>query len=161
MSKPGFGPTAEDIVICSGVQHGMHTILATICRPGDLVVTEMVTYAGIKAIATLSGLQLRGLPIDAEGVEPTPFEDACRSGARVLYTTPTLHNPTTATMSEARRREIACIAEAYGVSIVEDDVYGFLKPDAPLPIAPRVWARSATSWSWARQPGARGSLRTI
>lgn len=135
MSRPGFAPAADDMVICSGVQHAMHTILATIAKPGDVVVTEAVTYAGIKAIAPLSGLQLRGLPIDSEGIDPQAFEDACQRGARILYTTPTLHNPTTITMSANRRKEIARIAEAFDAAILEDDVYGFLAPDAPAPLA--------------------------
>lgn len=133
--RPGFTPAADDIVICSGVQHAMHTILAAIAKPGDVVVTEALTYAGIKAIASLSGLQLRGLPIDSEGLEPQGFEEACRRGAKILYTTPTLHNPTAATMSGRRRREIARIVQAHGVAVLEDDVYGFLAPDAPIPLA--------------------------
>jgi DNA-binding transcriptional MocR family regulator len=135
MRRPGFAPAAEDMVVCSGVQHAMHTVLATIAKPGDMVVTEAVTYAGIKAIAALSGLQLRGLPIDSEGIDPQAFEDACRRGARILYTTPNLHNPTAVTMSATRRQDIARIAETYHAAILEDDVYGFLTPDAPVPIA--------------------------
>jgi DNA-binding transcriptional MocR family regulator len=135
MRRPGFAPAAADMVICSGVQHAMHTVLATIAKPGDVVVTEAVTYAGIKAIAALSGLQLRGLPMDSEGIEPQAFEDACRRGARILYTTPTLQNPTATTMSAHRRQEIAHIAETYNAAVLEDDVYGFLVPGAPIPLA--------------------------
>jgi DNA-binding transcriptional MocR family regulator len=100
-----------------------------------VVVTEAVTYAGIKAIAAVAGLQLRGLPMDAEGIDPQAFEDACRRGARILYITPTLHNPTAITMPAARRQEIARIAETYNAAILEDDVYGFLEPGAPAPLA--------------------------
>jgi DNA-binding transcriptional MocR family regulator len=46
-----------------------------------------------------------------------------------------LHNPTSATMGDARRREIARIARAHGVTIVEDDVHGVLPTSAPAPIA--------------------------
>ena len=135
MRRPGFTPAADDMVVCSGVQHAMYTVLATIAKPGDVVVTEAVTYAGIKAIAALSGLQLRGLPMDSEGIEPQAFKHACRRGAKILYTTPTLQNPTTVTMSAGRRQEIARIAETYDVAILEDDVLGFLAPEAPLPLA--------------------------
>jgi DNA-binding transcriptional MocR family regulator len=38
-------------------------------------------------------------------------------------------------MPEVRRRQIAAIAGRYGVTILEDDVYGFIAPDPPLPIA--------------------------
>ena len=135
MRKPGFAPAPEDVVICSGVQHAMYTVLATIAKPGDVVLTESVSYAGMKGIAALSGLQLRGLPMDKEGMDPQAFEDACRKGARILYTTPTLHNPTSITMSADRRKEIARIAETYHAAILEDDVYGFLAPGAPAPLA--------------------------
>jgi DNA-binding transcriptional MocR family regulator len=157
MRRPGFTPAADDMVICCGVQHAMHTILATIAKPGDLVVTEAVTYAGIKAIAALSGFELRGLPMDSEGIQAQAFADACRQGARVLYTTPTLHSPTTVTMSAGRRREIAGIAERYGAAVLEDDVYGVLAPEAPLPIAAHAPANTyyllGTSKSIA--PGSR------
>jgi DNA-binding transcriptional MocR family regulator len=45
---------------------------------------------------------------------------------------PTLHNPTTITMPEARRREIADICRRHELLVIEDDVYGFLKePSVP------------------------------
>ncbi len=131
----GYAPAAEDIVITSGVQHAMHTILATIAKRGDVVLTESLTFAGIKAIAALQGFDLRGLPMDSEGLDAQAFEDAAKRGAKFLYVTPTLHNPTTITMPARRRKEIAKIAEAHGVAILEDDVLGLFAPEAPLPIA--------------------------
>src|SRR5260370_41748696 len=70
-----------------------------------------------------------------EGIEPQAFKHGCRRGARILYTTPTLQNPTTVTMSAARRQEIARSAETYDVAILKDDVLGFLAPEAPRPLA--------------------------
>lgn len=157
ISRQGFTPSADDIVISAGVQHGMHIVLATLAKPGNLVMTEEVTYAGIKAIASLLHLQLRGLKLDTEGIDPQALEDACKQGGKFLYTTPTLQNPTTATMSVKRRREIARIVRKYGVTVLEDDVYGFLLPDAPLPLATfapeHTYFLSSTSKSLA--PGLR------
>lgn len=135
MARPGFQPKAADVVITCGVQHGMHVVLSNVTKPGDIVMTEHVTYAGIKAITALLQLQLRGLNTDDEGIDPQAFEDACRSGGKILYVTPTLQNPTSATMSDRRRREIAATVARYGVTVLEDDVYGFLAPDAPRPLA--------------------------
>jgi DNA-binding transcriptional MocR family regulator len=47
----------------------------------------------------------------------------------------TLQNPTGRTMPLARRQEIASIAEAHDVAILEDDVNGFLPPRPITPIA--------------------------
>ena len=89
----------------------------------------------MKALAELLHVRLQGLPMDAHGLRPDAFEDACRTGAaRALYCVPTLQNPTAAVMPESRRREVAAIARAHGVLIVEDDVYGLLLDPAPPPL---------------------------
>src|SRR5262249_21032622 len=49
---------------------------------------------------------------------------------RALYMMPTLHNPTTVTMPSRRRQEIVEIVRKYGLFVIEDDVYGYLAPDA-------------------------------
>jgi DNA-binding transcriptional MocR family regulator len=90
----------------------------------------------LKDLAAWLELKLHGLPMDAEGLLPEPFEAACRSGvARVLYCMPTVQNPTSAIQSDTRRRELAAIAMAHDVAIVEDGVMGLLAPDSPPPLA--------------------------
>src|SRR6185295_7435370 len=85
--------------------------------------------------AALLHLRLQGVAFDEHGLRPDAFEAACRGGAKALYCVPTLHNPTAAVMPEARRREVAAIARAHGVMVVEDDVHGRLHEDPPPPIA--------------------------
>jgi DNA-binding transcriptional MocR family regulator len=46
---------------------------------------------------------------------------------------PRLQNPTSAVMSDKRRRQIASIATKYRMTVIEDDTYGFHAPEyAPL-----------------------------
>jgi DNA-binding transcriptional MocR family regulator len=133
MSRTGLTVPAERVIITSGAQNGAATVLASLARPGDVILTEHVTYTGMKAIASLLHLQLRGLPLDGDGLIPEAFEAACRDGSpRALYCIPTLHNPTGRTMPLARRQAMVEIAARYDVALIEDDVYGFL-PDQPLP----------------------------
>jgi len=136
ISRAGVAASAGRVVVCSGSQHGLMVVLATLLQPGDLLFTESLTYAGLKSVAGLLHLRLSGLPIDGEGLRPDAFEAACRAhrpGA--LYLIPTLHNPTTAVMPTERRREIAAIAQRHGVPIVEDDVHGLLPEKRPEPLA--------------------------
>jgi len=133
VARSGLAIDPAQVVITSGAQHAAAVVLATIARPGDLVFTEDVTYAGIKALAGLLHLQLRGLPLDEHGLRPDGFEAACRSSApRALFCMPNLQNPTGRTMPLGRRQEIAAIAVANDVALIEDDVNGFLPAD-PLP----------------------------
>ena len=127
---------AARVVVTSGTQHGLFLAFAATTRPGDVVMTEEITYHGAKNVAGLTHVRLHPLPIDRYGLVPDAFAKACRAKtAKVLYTIPTLHNPTAVMMPESRRRELAAIAEKYGVTIIEDDVSGFLIEKTPAPIA--------------------------
>ncbi|HEX6434993.1 MAG TPA: PLP-dependent aminotransferase family protein [Gemmatimonadales bacterium] len=129
----GLRVDPDRVVITNGAQHGAAVVLVAISQPGDLILCEEVTYPGIVALASLLHLTLRGLPMDAEGLRPDALESACRSSSpRALFCMSTLQNPTGRTMSVARRQEIAALASACNLSILEDDVNGFL-PANPIP----------------------------
>jgi DNA-binding transcriptional MocR family regulator len=125
----------ESLLLTVGAQNGMAVALATVARPGDLLATETLTYHGAKAVAATLGLRLEGLPMDEQGLRPESFEALCRhTPPRALYCVPTLQNPTALVMPADRRVAIATIARRYGVTLIEDDVFGFLAEDAPPPI---------------------------
>jgi DNA-binding transcriptional MocR family regulator len=99
-------------------------------------VTEALTYPGVQLAARMLGLRLDGLPLDGAGLLPEAFEAACRNNdVKALYCIPTLQNPTTVTLPEARRRAIAEIATRHGVAVIEDDIFRLMTPEAPPPIA--------------------------
>jgi DNA-binding transcriptional MocR family regulator len=88
-----------------------------------------MTYPGLKAVATQKGLATTPLAMDKAGIIPDAFEEACRSKApRALYVIPSIDNPTTATLSEDRRRRLVTIARQHNVLIIEDDPYAPLRP---------------------------------
>jgi DNA-binding transcriptional MocR family regulator len=134
------------------------TVFASLLKPGDLVLTEALTYPGMKAAAALLHLRLQGLPLDEDGLRPDALEAACRNGgARAVYCVPTIQNPTTSVMPERRRREIAEIATTHGLWIVEDDIHALLPEERPLPITTFAPDRSyyLTSTSKTLAPGLR------
>ena len=55
--------------------------------------------------------------------------------ARVIYLNPTLQNPTTRTMPEKRRLDIARTAARLNIRIIEDDPYWLFAENAPPPLA--------------------------
>lgn len=122
-----FGVAADDVLITVGAQNAMAVAMAGLARPGDVVLTERLTNHGVKVLTATLGQHLEGVAIDEHGMMPDALDSACRRlGPKLLYTVPTLHNPTGSVTPEARRREIAAIARRYDVTIVEDDVFGFL-----------------------------------
>ena len=156
--RAGVAADPAHVLVCSGSQHALTTALATLFRPGDLVLTESLTYPGVKAAATLLSLRLQGLPLDAFGLRPDAFEAACDAGGvKGLYCVPTIQNPTTSVMPESRRAEIAAIARAHGVMIVEDDLHALLPSERPKPLAAHApeLACYITSTSKTLAPGLR------
>jgi DNA-binding transcriptional MocR family regulator len=111
----------------------MTCVIAALTQPGDTLAAEALTYPGLRALAKLLQLRVAPIAMDAQGLVPDALDAACRAApVRALYTMPTLHNPTTATMPVARRQVLAEVAQQHGVLLIEDDVYGFLM-DKPLP----------------------------
>jgi DNA-binding transcriptional MocR family regulator len=156
--RHGLEVSPDQIVVTSGGQHAMAVVLGTLAGPGDVVLTEWLTYPGVKALADLFRFELVGLAMDSQGILPDAFEKACRGGrAKALFCMPSLQNPTGAHMPVERRREIADIARRYSVAIVEDDIYGYLVKDGPAPLvthAPEIGFYLA-SLSKAIAPGLR------
>lgn len=136
IARAGLTASPQQVLVCSGSQHALATVFATLLKPGEAILTEALTYPGMKAAASLLHLRLHGVTMDEHGLRPDAFESACRTtGAKVLYCVPTIHNPTARVMPEERRREIATIAGSHGVVIVEDDIHALLPEDRPRPIA--------------------------
>ena len=134
---------AGQVMLISGAEHGIAASLMGLTDPGDVVLVEELTWSGTRALGSLQRLSLKPVAIDEHGLIPEALDAACRaSGARMLYTMPTIHNPTTVLMPAERRAEIAEIARTHGLTIVEDDVYGMLAADAPPPISAYAPERS-------------------
>lgn len=136
LGRRALVPSQERIFITPGAHPALTGILGILTRPGQVVLSEAITYPGIRAITAQLSLSLVGLPMDREGIDPDAFAAACRRLApRALYLNPTLQNPTTLTVTPGRREEIAAIARLAGVPVIEDDAYGFIPAPAPAPLA--------------------------
>jgi DNA-binding transcriptional MocR family regulator len=132
----GIEVDPEQVIVTSGAQHAIIVILAALLQPGDTLLTEELTYPGVKAVAQMLGLQLRGVTLDHEGIVPEALEAACNEQpARALYLVPTVQNPTGVTMSERRRRQVADVAEAHRLLILEDEIHVATRHDPIAPIA--------------------------
>lgn len=122
LARVGVEATPDEVVICNGLQHGLSLVLTALARPGDLILTEELTYPGIKLLDQAHGIRVRGLPMDDNGLSAESVDEACtREGARFLVCTPSIHNPTNVMMPEKRRRQLAEIAQRHDLIIIECD----------------------------------------
>ena len=126
----GLDAPIDRIVVTGGGQHAILLSLMALAKPGDEILVEEFTYPGITDLAGHLHLRLRTVALDREGIVPASLEEALRAGMpTALYCISSFQNPTAAFMSEERRRQIAEIAIKHRLTVIEDDVFGFLAPE--------------------------------
>ncbi len=131
----GMDADPARLLLTTGAQHALSIAFATACGSRGTLFVETQTYPGAIALARHLGIRLAMVAMDEEGLAPDALDRALarrRPGNAAVYVTPTMQNPTTSTMSRARRVAIAAICRARDVTIIEDDVYT-LRADAMLP----------------------------
>ncbi|MEU4804951.1 PLP-dependent aminotransferase family protein [Actinosynnema sp. NPDC023587] len=132
----GGGLGRHDVLVCGAGQGALATALRALAQPGDPVVVESPTYPGTIAAARSAGLRMIPVPLDAEGIRADYLDQALtRTGARVAVVQPLFQNPTGASLSADRRRDVLAVARAHGAFVVEDDFARHMAhPDAgPVP----------------------------
>ena len=136
LGRRAMVPKQERLFVVPGAHPAITGILSLLAKPGDTVLCEAITYPGVRSIAAQLGLDLVGLPMDDEGIDPDALAHACEHRSpKALYLNPTLQNPTTLTIPEARREAIVAVARRYRLPIVEDDAYGFIPSHGVHPLA--------------------------
>lgn len=130
--QAGGDVTAGDALIVSGGQAALSHAFRALAAPGTQVLVETPTYPGALAAARAAGLRVSGVPVDRDGVRPDLLAEAFAvTGARVFLCQPTLHNPTGATLTPERRRQVLEVARAAGAFVIEDDYARWLTRQAP------------------------------
>lgn len=125
IAAPGFTLSPENLVVTSGAQHGLYAVLSSLMGHEGVILSDKLTYYGLKALAPVFQFELVGIPSDAEGLLPDQLEDACRRmPVKAIFTVPNLQNPSVVTMSLERRLALVEIARRHHIAIIEDDVYG-------------------------------------
>lgn len=130
------GIGAAQVLVSPGIHSVLTALISQLARPGELICVEALAYPGLKAIAAQLGVLLHPLALDDHGPDVEAFEHACKTLApKAVYTNPTFLNPTTTTMSLARREALADVALRYSVPIIEDDAYAMLPRRRLPPVA--------------------------
>lgn len=131
--KPQLGPIDPDqLLIVSGAQHGLSTVIIGLLSRNDTVATDALTYTGFKSAALLHQLQVRSASGPEMMMDPDRLERLCRDcSIKAIYLIPTVHNPLGLVMSESQRHRIVEVARKYDILIIEDGAYAFLEENPP------------------------------
>lgn len=117
------------VLILNGAQQGLDLMAKLFVDPGDRVITENPTFLG--ALIAFNPYQPAYSPveIDNEGLDTSQLRQVLSETPNVafIYTIPDFQNPTGATMSLRRRKELLDLAKEFDVYILEDSPYRDLR----------------------------------
>ncbi|MDL2716978.1 MAG: PLP-dependent aminotransferase family protein [Acidobacteriota bacterium] len=133
LAKRGIPADPDALLIVNGAQQGLDLITRSLVDPGDSVVVETPSYAGALSLLRAHRARLLGVPLDGDGLVPAALERALVEKPKFVYTIPDFQNPTGLLSSAPRRAEIARIAAAAGVLLVEDAFDADLLVEGELP----------------------------
>jgi len=111
--------TPDQIIITTGVHQSVDLATKLLSDFGDSAWLEEPCYWGARSVFQASGLALKPIPIDAEGLNPGA-EDM-QQAPRLILVTPSHQYPMGMVMSLARRRMLLEFASKHRCWIIEDD----------------------------------------
>ncbi len=113
----GLRATADQLLLLTSSQQALMLLAQLLLDPGDAVWVEDPGYPGARAALAAAGAQLVPVPVDAEGLAPTPDLPA----PRLIVLTPAHQYPLGVRLSPARRSELLALARRHGSWVIEDD----------------------------------------
>jgi 2-aminoadipate transaminase len=150
----------DRVVITNGSLQGLAFLARELAAKGRVLVETPTYDRPLKLLAEL-GADVRGIPLDDQGLDVDALEAQLTAGpASFLYTIPTFQNPTGRTLSEERRRRLVDLAREHDLLVIEDDPYGLVRfeGDAPSTLFELAGGKGVvygSSFSKTIAPGAR------
>lgn len=107
----------DDVVVTSGTQQAVDLIARVLVTPGERVCVEDPCYGTPRRLLAALGLQVSGVPLDAEGI----IVEAIPRDVKLVYVSPSHQFPLGMSMSLRRRFALLEWAKRTGGAIIEDD----------------------------------------
>jgi len=123
----------DNLIITHGSAQGMHLAAQVFVDRDDVIFVGLPTYFGGPGTVRSRSGKVVGITVDEEGLNVEHLRmEATRlkaSGKRIkgVYVIPNFQNPTGATLSIERRRQLLRLAQTHDLIILEDDPYGELR----------------------------------
>lgn len=123
--------TAEQIVMTAGTQMTIRLLCHLIGQGENSIAMEEPGYQGVRHIFQELGFEVIPIPLGDDGIDLDKLD---KSGAKVVYVTPSHQYPLGMVMPIAKRSKLLQWAEKCGGLIIEDDYDGeFRYHGKPIP----------------------------
>lgn len=136
LAQAEIGAAPEQIVTTHGVTHGIDLVARHFIAPGDTVFVEDPAWYVMFGRFAAFGARVVGVPRGLDGPDTAVLANLLtRYQPKLFVVGSVLHNPTGTSLTAANAHRLLKLADEYGFTIVEDDVYGDLHPGRALRLA--------------------------
>lgn len=135
-AEEGIELSPDQLVLTASGTQAVDLICRFLLRPGDTVLVDDPCYFNFRALLRAHGVKIVGVPYTPSGPDIASFEAVLAAERPRLYlTNSALHNPTGATLSAQTAHRLLNAAEAYDLTIVEDDIFADFEPEPSVRLA--------------------------
>ncbi|KAA2242070.1 PLP-dependent aminotransferase family protein [Salinarimonas soli] len=134
LAERGVEASPEQILLTDSGTGALDLVCRLLLQPGDTVVVDDPCYFNFLGLARAHRARVVGVPMTPSGPDLDAFERvAAEHRPRLYLTTAALHNPTGVSYGPAVAHRLLTHCAAHDVTVIEDDIFGDLEPEAAAP----------------------------
>lgn len=136
MAERGVSCRPEQVFLTTAAQQALSIVSRVLLEPGGTLLCDSLVYMGFQQVIESYRPRVLTVSTDLEtGMDVDAVERHLAAGERpaYIYCITDGHNPVGCSLSAEKRVRLVEIARRYEVPIVEDDAYGMLHYERPVP----------------------------
>jgi 2-aminoadipate transaminase len=129
----------SEIMVTTGSQEALDLVTRVFIDKGDIILVSAPTYLSALSAFKTNYPEIRQVALDDNGLNPDSLEKVVKKvesdgkQVKLLYVIPSFQNPTSTMMPMERRKKILDIAKKHDFLILEDNPYGYISFEGPMP----------------------------
>ena len=129
----------REVMITTGSQEALDLVTRVFLDKGDVVIVGAPTYLSALGAFRTVDPEIRQAKLDQDGMDPDDLEKVIQKvkaegkTLKLLYIIPSFQNPTSTVLTIERRKKLLELAEKYDFLILEDNPYGYISFEGPMP----------------------------
>jgi 2-aminoadipate transaminase len=129
----------KEIMVTSGSQEALDLVTRLFLDEGDVIIVGSPTYLSVLITFKRAKADIREVELDQFGMEPDAIKSIIKhvesegKYVKLLYLIPSFQNPTSSLLPPGRREKIIELAKEYDFLILEDNPYGYISFEDPMP----------------------------
>ena len=129
----------KELMITTGSQEALDLMARIFLDPDDVIIVGSPTYLSALTAFQTSSPDIKEAKLDKDGMIPEELEKVVKQVVsegkmvKFVYIIPSFQNPMSSMMTMERRKKIIALANKYDFLILEDNPYGYISFEGPMP----------------------------